>query len=140
MAGYIYNVPGDVVPFRGTISASAAVRVAKGLRVGPSLGYVVAASSRAPVAGGQVTYALLAYQEVITMELSGRLSSSLGRTRMVPLSAGVVATFLGVRSGLFATRDLRLDQTSLELVLGLEPITFAKVLKSIGAGKRVLVL
>jgi len=139
-AGYSYNAPGNGVPFRGAISAFGGFRTAKGLRIGPSFGYVVADSTGAWVAGGQVGYSLLAFQDVVNVELLGRVSLSMGRTKMLPVSAGVVATLLGVRTGVVATRDFDRDMTTLEIDFGLEPVTFVKLLKEIVGGKRVLEL
>ncbi len=139
-AGYSYNAPGGVVPFRGAIAVSGGFRVAKGLRIGPSLGYVVAGSTGAWVAGGQFGYSLVAFNDVVMIDVMGRVSLSIGRTKMRPVSAGVVATLLGVRTGVFATRDFERDMTALELVFGLEPVTFVKFLKEIVGGKRVLKL
>jgi ABC-type branched-subunit amino acid transport system permease subunit len=138
-AGYNYNAPGKLVPFHGAITVSSAFRVATGLRIGPALGYVVSDSTGAWVAGGQLDYSLFAlFNDAVNIDVFGRVSSSIGRTKMLPVSAGIVATLLGIRTGVVATRDIERDMTALELVFGLEPVILVKVLKAIGGGKRVL--
>jgi hypothetical protein len=141
--GYIYNSPGDVVPFRGSIDATGAIRIGKRLRAGPSLGFVIADSTKAWVIGGQLSYSLFAvkdFEDLVNIDVFCRVSWSPGTTKMVPLSAGVAATFLGVRTGVIVTRDTHRQRSALGLIFGLEPVTFIKVVKELIGGRKVLEL
>jgi hypothetical protein len=133
-AGYVYNAPGDLVPFRGAVTASLGYRVAERLMLGASVGHVVAGSATSWVAGGQLDVCLVACFGDLEVGIMGRVMHDFAQTRMFPISAGLVITATALRSGFVVTRDLERDDTALELIFGLELLSIPEVIKTILPG------
>jgi hypothetical protein len=134
-AGYIYNAPGDLVPFRGAITASGSYRVAERLMVGVAAGYVRADSTEAGVLGGQVDFCLVGCFLDLEIALMGRAAGAPLGTPMVPISLGIVATLAGVRTGVLVTRDFKRDATALELLIRLDLITLGDLYELLSGGQ-----
>lgn len=130
--GYLFNVPGDVVPFRGAITGLVGFRVAPKLMLGPAVSYVVSSPSEALDAGGQVDYCLLGCFADLEVGLIGRAMYGISGDDMFPVSAGFMVTAIALRSGFLITRDFELDVTSMEVVFGLELVSVLGVIKALG--------
>jgi hypothetical protein len=133
-AGYVYNAPGDLVPFRGAVTGSVGFRVVERLMLGPAVGYVVAGSTTAWVAGGQLDVCLAGCFADLEIGIMGRVMHDVAQTPMFPVSAGLVITAMALRSGFVVTRDFDRDDTALELIFGLELLSVPEVIKILFPG------
>lgn len=130
--GYLYNVPGDVVPFRGAITGTVGFRVHPKLLVSPAVSYVVASPAMSLAVGGQVDYCLLGCLADLEVGLMGRIMRSIIEDDMWPVSVGFVLTVTALRSGFVVTRDFaKPGVTSMEVFFGLELLSIPQLLKAL---------
>jgi hypothetical protein len=132
--GYIFNVPGDRVPFRGAITASFNYRLSRRFVVGVPAGYVWADSADAFILGGQVAFRLVGELDDANVAFLVRAAGAPAGTSMVPITAGLIVTALGVRTGVLVTRDLEREATALELLLGIDVLAIGDLIDAFAGG------
>lgn len=133
-AGYVFNAPGELVPFRGAVTVSFDYRVSGRVTIGVPVGYVRADSTDAGTIGGQVGFRLLGDFDDLNLALLGRATAAPVGTRMVPITVGVVGTFFGARTGVFITRDVKREATALELLVGLDLVAVGDLYDALTGG------
>ena len=133
-AGYVYNAPGEVVPFRGAVTVSFDYRVSGRFTIGVPVGYVRVDSTDAGTIGGQVGFRLLGDFDDLNVTLLGRAAAAPFGTPMVPITVGVVGTFFGARTGVLITRDVKRDATALELLMGFDLVAVGDLYDALTGG------